>query len=200
MVFRKCTALIRPFTVSRRSMMWIELRLPARKGFIFGFQRLVRCPKWTPASSSSWTVTIGKRDLSSSSGRPGIGEAFAAGDAPGEPSRRDFRRWGFGKGAKARGGRRAAEENARRRASAGAALDRREDVQRHAHRREPLASRHRGRVALAHATQEVLDLLRQRVALGDRQALHRQEVGEDLPLELRERRLAGRGRVADELL
>jgi hypothetical protein len=79
--------------------MWIELRLPARKGFIFGFQRLVLCPKCTPASSSSSTVTIGKAGLSLRP-VPGIGEACAAGTEPGEPSRRAhpaFRGWGKGR-------------------------------------------------------------------------------------------------------
>ena len=32
--------------------MWIPLRSAKMKGFIFGFQRRVWWPKWTPASSS----------------------------------------------------------------------------------------------------------------------------------------------------
>src|SRR5579871_5406795 len=31
--------------------MWILLRSPKIKGAIFGFQKRVWCPKWTPASS-----------------------------------------------------------------------------------------------------------------------------------------------------
>ncbi len=31
--------------------MWIRLRSPKMKGAIFGFQKRVWCPKWTPASS-----------------------------------------------------------------------------------------------------------------------------------------------------
>ena len=31
--------------------MWILLRSPKMKGAIFGFQKRVWCPKWTPASS-----------------------------------------------------------------------------------------------------------------------------------------------------
>src|SRR5437764_14551083 len=38
----------------------IPLRLPKMYGFIFGFQRRVWCPKWTPASSSSFIVTSTK--------------------------------------------------------------------------------------------------------------------------------------------
>ena len=37
--------------------MWIPLRSVKMKGFILGFQRLVWCPKWTPASSSSFIDT-----------------------------------------------------------------------------------------------------------------------------------------------
>src|SRR5580698_9069283 len=32
-------------------MIWILLRSPKMKGAIFGFQKRVWCPKWTPASS-----------------------------------------------------------------------------------------------------------------------------------------------------
>jgi hypothetical protein len=32
-------------------MMWILFRSPKMKGAIFGFQKRVWCPKWTPASS-----------------------------------------------------------------------------------------------------------------------------------------------------
>src|SRR6476469_8252570 len=38
----------------------MPLRLPKMYGFIFGFQRRVWCPKWTPASSSSFIVTSTK--------------------------------------------------------------------------------------------------------------------------------------------
>src|SRR4051794_18885543 len=34
--------------------------------FIFGFQRLVWCPKWTPASSSSFMVIVAKQPSSGS--------------------------------------------------------------------------------------------------------------------------------------
>ena len=44
-------------TVCARSMMWIPLRAVKMYGFIFGFQRLVWCPKWTPASRSCLSVT-----------------------------------------------------------------------------------------------------------------------------------------------
>src|SRR6476620_2939233 len=37
-------------------MMWMPLRAPKMKLFIFGFQRLVWCPKWTPASIISRMV------------------------------------------------------------------------------------------------------------------------------------------------
>src|SRR5438105_5472700 len=36
----------------------MPLRLPKMYSFIFGFQRLVWCPKWTPASSSSFMVML----------------------------------------------------------------------------------------------------------------------------------------------
>src|SRR2546423_842605 len=39
-------------------MMWIWLRLPARKGFIFGFQRLVRWPQGTPAAGIPRAGTV----------------------------------------------------------------------------------------------------------------------------------------------
>jgi len=42
----------RRWTVWARSMMWIPLRSAKMNGFIFGFQRRVWWPKWTPASSS----------------------------------------------------------------------------------------------------------------------------------------------------
>src|SRR5262245_26716429 len=35
----------------------MPLRAPKMYGFIFGFQRLVWCPKWTPASSRFFIVT-----------------------------------------------------------------------------------------------------------------------------------------------
>src|SRR4051794_7338455 len=38
----------------------MPLRLPKMYCFIFGFQRRVWCPKWTPASSSSFIVTSTK--------------------------------------------------------------------------------------------------------------------------------------------
>jgi hypothetical protein len=37
-------------------MMWMPLRAPKMKPFIFGFQRLVWWPKWTPASIISRMV------------------------------------------------------------------------------------------------------------------------------------------------
>src|SRR4051812_38647969 len=37
-------------------MMWMPLRAPKMKLFIFGFQRLVWWPKWTPASIISRMV------------------------------------------------------------------------------------------------------------------------------------------------
>ena len=46
-------------TVCCRSMMWTLLRAPKMKGSIFGFQRRVLCPKWTPASSSWRMVKLG---------------------------------------------------------------------------------------------------------------------------------------------
>ena len=36
--------------------MWMPLRAPKMNGFIFGFQRLVWWPKWTPASIISRMV------------------------------------------------------------------------------------------------------------------------------------------------
>src|SRR5262245_43996242 len=88
MVLRKWLALMSPLTVSFKSMMWIWLRFPARKGFIFGFHRLVRWPKCTPASISSWTVTIGKGTPLDPARASASGEACAAGTEPAEPSRR----------------------------------------------------------------------------------------------------------------
>ena len=44
-------------TVFCRSMMWMPLRAVKMYGRILGFQRLVWCPKWTPASSSCFRVT-----------------------------------------------------------------------------------------------------------------------------------------------
>src|SRR5947209_2347575 len=38
----------------------IPLRSPKMYSFILGFQRLVWCPKWTPASSSSFIVILAK--------------------------------------------------------------------------------------------------------------------------------------------
>src|SRR5690349_345126 len=37
--------------VFSRLMMWILFRSPKMNGAIFGFQKRVWCPKWTPASS-----------------------------------------------------------------------------------------------------------------------------------------------------
>ena len=37
----------------------MPLRSPKMNRFIFGFQRRVWCPKWTPASSSCFMVTTG---------------------------------------------------------------------------------------------------------------------------------------------
>ncbi len=37
--------------VFSRLMMWILLRSPKMNCAIFGFQKRVWCPKWTPASS-----------------------------------------------------------------------------------------------------------------------------------------------------
>src|SRR4029079_17459932 len=37
----------------------MPLRSPKMKSFIFGFQRFVWWPKWTPASSSSFMLTVG---------------------------------------------------------------------------------------------------------------------------------------------
>jgi hypothetical protein len=37
----------------------MPFRSPKMNSFIFGFQRFVWCPKWTPASSSSFIVTAG---------------------------------------------------------------------------------------------------------------------------------------------
>src|SRR4029079_17633827 len=34
----------------------MPFRSPKMKGFIFGFQRFVWCPKWTPASSKSFNA------------------------------------------------------------------------------------------------------------------------------------------------
>ena len=39
--------------------MWMPLRSAKMYGFIFGFQRRVWCPKWTPASSSWRIETVG---------------------------------------------------------------------------------------------------------------------------------------------
>ena len=49
------SAVSRRLTVCARSMMWMPLRSAKMNGFIFGFQRRVWCPKWTPASSS-WRI------------------------------------------------------------------------------------------------------------------------------------------------
>ena len=45
-------------SVCCRSMMWMPLRCPKMYFFILGFHLRVRCPKWTPASSSSFMVTV----------------------------------------------------------------------------------------------------------------------------------------------
>jgi len=34
-------------------MMWMPLRAVKMYGFIFGFQRLVWCPKWTPLPAAA---------------------------------------------------------------------------------------------------------------------------------------------------
>src|SRR5438034_225534 len=44
----------------------MPLRLPKMYSFIFGFHRLVWCPKWTPASSSSFMEMEGTSILSRS--------------------------------------------------------------------------------------------------------------------------------------
>src|SRR5580658_9422016 len=44
------------FNVFCRSIIWIPLRSPKIYSFIFGFQRRVWWPKWTPASSNSFIV------------------------------------------------------------------------------------------------------------------------------------------------
>ena len=51
----KARAVSRRRTVCARSMMWMPLRSAKMNGFIFGFQRRVWWPKWTPASSS-WRI------------------------------------------------------------------------------------------------------------------------------------------------
>src|SRR5215510_4265563 len=45
-------------------MMWMPLRASKMNCFIFGFQRRVWCPKWTPASSSSFRPTCCIRPFS----------------------------------------------------------------------------------------------------------------------------------------
>src|SRR5436190_23517226 len=45
-------------TLLDRSMMWMPLRASKMNGFIFGFHRLVWCPKWTPASNNSFTPIL----------------------------------------------------------------------------------------------------------------------------------------------
>ena len=89
-------------------MMWIPLRSAKMYGFIFGFQRRVWWPKWTPASSSWRMETVGTgvdllfgsrppRDLVAGdrtrrSGTAPVGmaarvcSATLAGDDPGAPS------------------------------------------------------------------------------------------------------------------
>src|SRR5450759_2799004 len=53
----------------------MPLRLPKMNFFILGFQRFVWCPKWTPASSSSfmviWLIGLPLREL-----EPGPGSAL----------------------------------------------------------------------------------------------------------------------------
>ena len=46
-------------SVCCRSMMWMPARSPKMNLRIFGFQRRVWWPKWTPASSSSFMETTG---------------------------------------------------------------------------------------------------------------------------------------------
>src|SRR3990172_5505614 len=41
----------------------MPLRASKMKGFIFGFHRLVWCPKWTPASNNSFTPILSTRFL-----------------------------------------------------------------------------------------------------------------------------------------
>ena len=43
--------------------MWIPLRSAKMYSRIFGFQRRVWCPKWTPASSSCFMLVAAKRNL-----------------------------------------------------------------------------------------------------------------------------------------
>src|SRR5205823_2379463 len=52
-------------------MMWMPLRAVKMYGRILGFQRLVWCPKWTPASRSCFKVTCGTLDSSLFHLRPG---------------------------------------------------------------------------------------------------------------------------------
>jgi hypothetical protein len=57
-------AALNSLTVWVRSMMWMPLRAPKMYCFIFGFQRPVLWPKWTPASSS-WRIAIGVDEVAS---------------------------------------------------------------------------------------------------------------------------------------
>jgi hypothetical protein len=41
----------------------MPFRSPKMNGFIFGFQRLVWCPKWTPASNKSFMAIALKLTL-----------------------------------------------------------------------------------------------------------------------------------------
>ena len=42
-----------------RSMIWIPFFWSKMYGAILGFHFLAKCPKWTPASSSSWKFVLG---------------------------------------------------------------------------------------------------------------------------------------------
>ncbi|GAA0209246.1 hypothetical protein GCM10008944_29110 [Cytobacillus oceanisediminis] len=59
----------------------MPLRSVKMKRFIFGFQRRVWCPKWTPLSSSSRMVTTAMVDSSSGRTGPAAGGPFLV-DAP----------------------------------------------------------------------------------------------------------------------
>src|ERR1700737_4870317 len=71
----------RSLTVWARSIMWMPLRAVKMYCFIFGFQRLVWCPKWAPASRSCFSVTAGISGIIS-------GLSAAAAVSPGEAYRR----------------------------------------------------------------------------------------------------------------
>src|SRR5437867_12161807 len=56
--------------------------------FIFGFQRLVWCPKWTPASSSSFMVTAGATLASTLVAKKRLLDCASPGRRPGFPASR----------------------------------------------------------------------------------------------------------------